>query len=317
VQINVPELLSSLGIGFKRQGRELWASCPYPGHDRDKTPSWSIVDGGDRNGYNHCFGCGASGGALDLILEVVGLSDYKAAANWAAERGLDIDGAEQLDVALVIRSPRSNRKAELLEPRGMISGSLAAWPTPARRYAIDRGLSAEQVQRWDLRCAVDGDLAGRLWIPTRDAAGKLLDWTARSWCGEDLRYKSAPGGGLPGSIFGEQHWPELAARATQEIVICEGAFDALACERAGARNVAGLSGVSRYDRWTCMKIAGWGSIVIAVDPDDAGDRVAELLEMLGRDPRARSVQRAELPRGVDCDALWRQDREALMRLLGS
>jgi len=316
VNIDVDGLMRALGIDARRRGQELWARCPYPGHEGDGTPSWSIVDspGDDRHGLHHCFGCAAGGGALDLVLELVGLSGYAAAAAWVRERGLDVDDEQSLEVELRLRRPR--RMADGMPvPRCVWFGDLAAWPTPARRYAAERGLTAAQIERWGIGYAVDGELAGRVWVPTRDRAGVLRDWTARSYCGEEPRYRNAGGGGLRSAVFGERWWPDVRARAEAELVLCEGAFDALACERAGARYVGALSGVARYDRWTMPAIAGWQSVVVAVDPDDAGDRVAEMIDMLGRIPGERNIHKVDLPAGVDCAALWRRDPRELERRL--
>jgi len=318
MRVDVPGLVRELDIPVKRQGRELWAPCPYAGHENDSNPSWSIVDGGERNGYHHCFGCDASGGAVDLVMEVIGLSSYAAAAAWLREKGLVLDEADLLAVELVIKRPfeRSVKSdGSLIKPLGLVA-DIDRWPRLAVQYAKKRGLTSQQILRWKIECAIDGDLAGRLWIPVVDGQNHCLDWTARTWCDDELRYKCRAGGGLPGAIFGEAYWPAIEDRKNAELVVCEGAFDAMACERAGAKYVAGLGGVARYDRWVAMKIATWGSILIAVDPDSAGDRVADLIAMLGRMSSVRNLRRVELPSGIDCDKLWSIDPVELSRKLG-
>lgn len=312
--VDVPRLLDELGIGHQRRGPELWAPCPYPGHD-DGEPSWSIVDSqsSDRHGFNNCFGCGESGGALDLVMGVVGLSGYAAAAFWIRERGLDVEGPGPLSINLVVR--RTGARRRLLPPRGLWGGDLSAWPTPARRYVLGRGLTAQQVNRWGLMYAVDGDLAGRIWLPTADASGELLDWTARSYCGAELRYRGVAGGGAPGAIFGERYWPPVLERAARSLVLCEGALNGLACERAGAELIGAIGGAERYDRWVTLKLGGFGEVVVATDPDQAGDRVAALASTLARVPGRCSVRRVELPPGADCDKLWSKDPDELRRRL--
>lgn len=311
---DVPRLLDELGIDHHRRGSELWAPCPYPGHD-DGEPSWSIVDNqnSDRHGFNHCFGCGESGGALDLVMGVVDLSGYGAAASWLRERGLDVEGPGPLRIDLVVRRTGSRRR--LLPPKGLWGGDLGAWPTPARRYVLGRGITPEQVSRWSLMYAVDGDLAGRIFLPTVDAGGELLDWTARSYCGDDLRYKGVPGGGASGAIFGERYWPPVAERVGRSLVLCEGALNGLACERAGAELIGAVGGAERCDRWALLKIGGFGEVVVATDPDQAGDRVASLASTLARMPGRCRVRRVELPSGTDCDKLWGTDPDDLRRRL--
>jgi DNA primase len=318
--VDVIGLLSELGIrGERRGGSEVWAPCPYPGHE-DEEPSWSIVDNpaSDRHGLNKCFGCDAGGGALDLVMEVIGLSGYGAAARWVREHGLDEEGPPPLQVRLVTRG---GVRPPLELPPGTWGGDLQTWATPARRYLEERGVPPEQVLRWGLRYCVDGDLAGRILVPTYDAAGALLSWTARSYIGDDLRYRSVPGGGLPGAVFGELFWPEPMLRPASRVVLTEGAFNALACERAGAQYLAAFGGASQIagteiDRWCALKIASFGEIVLVTDPDATGNRTAELVAgSLHRSPARCKVSRAELPPGVDAAELWKRDPGELRRRL--
>jgi DNA primase len=169
---------------------------------------------------------------------------------------------------------------------------------------------------------VDGELAGRIVVPTRNRDGDLLSWTARSYCGDGLRYWTVPGGGLPGAVFGELYWPgSMEERAASRVVLTEGAFNAMACERVGATYLAAFGGASNVggteiDRWCALKIAGFGEIITASDPDDAGDRIADIVAgALHRSPARSRVRRAELPRGMDAADVWRRDPEELRRRL--
>lgn len=59
-------------IELKRNGRELYACCPF---HNDKTPSFTVVP---EKGFFHCFGCGAHGDAITFIMQYERV-DFKSA----------------------------------------------------------------------------------------------------------------------------------------------------------------------------------------------------------------------------------------------
>lgn len=61
-------------VPLKRAGNELKACCPF---HSDRTPSFTIFDGGNRF---HCFGCGAGGDVLDFVQRLHGVGLREAAA---------------------------------------------------------------------------------------------------------------------------------------------------------------------------------------------------------------------------------------------
>ena len=66
-------------ITVKKNGKNYMACCPF---HNEKTPSFSI----DRDKQLfHCFGCGASGNFVQLVMRLEGL-DYKDALSQLAER---------------------------------------------------------------------------------------------------------------------------------------------------------------------------------------------------------------------------------------
>ena len=70
----IEQVVAAAGIELRRTGRGYLGSCPF--HD-DHTPSMSVAGVPDRF---HCFGCGASGDAIDFIGRLHGLGFRDAAA---------------------------------------------------------------------------------------------------------------------------------------------------------------------------------------------------------------------------------------------
>lgn len=303
LNVDIPRLLMALGVhDIKAQGTEIWAPCPYPDH-HEKTPSWSIqLDPTDplKNGFNYCFGCEENGGPVHLVREVLQVSSYSAAMAWIRDHKLDLDSTPPMRVNFQVTS---HNLAGLEWPKGCKAAvPLADWNKVARRYIEDRGIPAHQVARWGLAVGAFGRTRQRIVIPTFDRVGRLLSWTARAYAGQDQgpdplpRYMHPSGSDRPdpGGVFGEEYWPERPARDT--LVICEGGFNAMACERAGAPYVAALSG-SKFDKGQLLKISTFGKLLIATDLDTAGTKIAKALSTsLARWKKAKRVQ---FPKGED------------------
>jgi len=311
---DVPRLLDALGIRYRTHGHELWAPCPHPDH-KETRPSWSISHNPQSpgNGSHHCFGCAFNGGPVDLVMAVRGLSMGGSRA-WITDNGLWLKGSLPLAVSFEITKLLSNR---LRIPSKLLSGPLNAWVTPVRKYALQRGLTDAQCLRWDICYAIDGAMGGRIVFPVKDENEEWLGWHARTFCKQDKRYKNASeaDGYDPGAIFGMRHWPPYDARAGLSLVLTEGALDALACERAGARFLAAIGGSEPHAR-QLLKLQQWDRILVATDGDHAGDRMFETLRgLLGRKV---DIRRVEIPRDCDAAELTRdQLRELLWQAEGS
>jgi len=312
--VDVPRLLDALGIKGRPHGSELWAPCPSPDHPGETRPSWSIRNdpSSTHNGAHYCFGCQFTGGPVDLVQAIIGLS-WGGSRQWITDRGLWLKGS----LPLAVRFEVLNRYAMGLKlPGGLIEGPLPRWATPARRYVLGRGITEEQRERWELCYAVDGAMGGRVVFPIKDETTRWLSWHARTFCNQDKRYKNASreDGYDPGAIFGMRWWPHPEARAGATVVVTEGSIDSLACERAGARFIGAIGGSEAHAR-QLLKLQPWGAILVATDGDNAGDNVFKgLRHALGR---RCSVRRVAIPRGTDAGKLGEsaEGLEELRRLL--
>ncbi len=317
MQVDVPLLLEALGIASEESNtgaEEMWACCPFPEHDED-TPSWSIKNDPsmEKHGSHYCFGCGRGGSPVDLVMEVIDLSGYGAAIAWLKERSLDLDGIVRWEsIEFVPKRPGVHQTLE--QPYGVRS-AYKKWTTNAKRYVASRGITEAQIYRWSIGCIPMGPLAGRIYVPAYDRAGALLSYTARDYTGDaKSRYKEPDGKGMdgahPGAIFGEEHWPIEMLRS--ELILNEGAFNAMACERVGARFTGALYG-SDLSKEQLLKLKSWKSIVIASDLDTAGNKMAR--KLLANLARWGNTRRVDFPDKRDPNDLEREDPKLLKELL--
>lgn len=311
MKADIPALLRVLGImPTGRNPRALMARCPHPDHD-DKEPSWSILLGpGRKAGSHYCHGCSWGGGPAELVEAVLGLSGWAEAIDWIKRSGLELGEQGR---ALGVRLVANGKSSGFSMPFEVVIGKkLAEWVTPARRYAIKRGITDEDIDRWGLGYAVGGRLGGRIVVPIESNAGKLLGYSARSFDGGEPRYLGPirKNGVSSGAVFGERWWP-VDDSQRERVVVCEGVLDAMACARAGARHVAALDG-SHVDSMQLLKLASFADLVVLTDSDDAGERAATVL---ARASRWRRIVRINLPAEMDAADMWCDDPNALRRMM--
>jgi DNA primase len=309
MRIDIERLLLALGIDAKREGREWQARCPLPGHD-DSKPSWSIrdQDGHDRHGRHHCFSCKQGGSAATLVRDRMGFDYASDAYEWMHENGITSDPDLPVDIETEARGTLIAEEHTIPMPKGVVVGMpLARWVSSARSYAERRGITDQQVGKWGIGYAIDGRCNGRIWLPIRDADGGLLSYTARAYNGSDIRYLTPrrEEGPRTDAIFGCEHWNHVYKR----IVVTEGSFNALACERAGARQIGALGG-SSLTPTALAELSTFEEIDILTDPDAAGDSVAlQLYYSLARWRRAR---RLRTPPKVDANDLPVDELRAIL-----
>lgn len=293
LHVDIPALLLNLGINdTRREGRTIHARCPaHP----DRDPSWSIIDDPQnaRNGFHHCFSCQFGGGAVALVREVRQCSTDEA-IEW-------LKGTPQREVPLevdVVVSTYSLGTKGMQIPSEVKVRPFDEWPEGARDYLEHRQITEADVVRYDIGFSLSGRLAGRIVLPMKDRDGVIQSYTARDFTGQGKRYKEpqAHEGARKGALFGEHLW-----HGCSTLVVTEGCFDEMAVARLKTPrdpfDSCGLHG-STLHPIQAVKFSRYARIIVATDPDPAGDRVAEEIgASLGR---YADVRRARPPEGHDC-----------------
>jgi DNA primase len=301
----VENVLNRLHIAFRKQGPELFAKCMNPAHD-DSSPSWRIRDdGGPKTGQFNCFACGFTGDLYTLVQTVNQCTFPEAKAFLAGDAEATLREVDEVQVK--VRGRLKFSFPDGVEP----VKPLNQWDSSARRYAEKRHLFAEQIAMWGITYALKGRLGGRLIVPYQNLRGDLLGYTARTYYDVKPRYiepEPSRDGSSLAALFGEYGWPP-AGVARSELWVTEGAFNALAIQRAmGDVYVAALAG-SQIRVQHAPKLASWKRIFIVSDPDAAGDKLAaQITEFAQR--YGIETHRVNLP-GVDADDLAQEELNAI------
>lgn len=310
-RLNVEALLSDLGIKYTRRGKSLIALCPHPDHV-DRNPSWSIVDdpGNKKHAGHKCFACGFGGGPWELAMAVRGFDEASAAAYVGAlvkGTAREFPGLPKV----VVRERRQGGVVEYRLPSSVHIPSLDGGEMPKvfADYLRDRGVTKSQIERWRIGYATRGSLAWRVVIPVH-TRGRLVAHVARAVFDDRPRYDmptAAMGAQPSAAILGEP----LMSRNLSEITIAEGSFSLLALERAHAPNPVALLGSD----WSAEKAAiltsrAWERVIIATDPDAAGDKVAAAIAASFRRSKIVRMRLAKSPDDCHLSYLQRAVAEA-------
>jgi len=303
-RIHIPRLLEELSIpSFNRTGLYV-APCPI--HQKEwfisnnhppSKGSWFIRDmrGNPKNGLHHCFGCGFGGTAVDLVMGTLDIG-FPSAIEFIKDRAY---GRPVTSLSIKV-SYGSLIKRSFKFPPEVSFEPLSEWPTAPKKYLLDRGVTEVQVDRWMLGYASRGRLAGRIVLPVIDASGSPRSYAARTYIDSDVRYLAPRPEEAPDydSVFGENTWPSVLDRRL--LIVSEGAFDALAVERANPFFSVGALDGSNVSPQQVLKLASFPTVAILTDDDLAGNRAAEKLE--GALVRHVNYIRLKLPKGEDANS---------------
>ena len=91
----------------------------------------------------------------------------------------------------------------------------------ALKFIMERGLTMEDVVRYNLHYCLNGVYQNRIIVPSYDSNGQLNYFVGRDFYKGGMKYKNPP---IPKDIIGF----DLYIDWSQPIVLCEGVFDAIA-----------------------------------------------------------------------------------------
>jgi putative DNA primase/helicase len=260
------DLLREHGREPMRNGSQVTARCPS--HLPDARPALSVSEGDDGRVLVHCHrGC-----SVDEICRALGIRSRDLfAAN--GHGPLSTPSAVETSAALKEPPEPLPSEADLQRAQERLHGS-----DVEKRLQTERGWSLMTILGYELGLGEDG----RIIIPFRDQAGQLVS-SERYAPFERGSVKMLPLKGRPRPLL----FPPGALK--EEILIAEGASDAIAAVSRGLTAVGAPSASTWRDRWTeQLKAAGVTTAYVIGDCDGAGrkfaPRVAESLASYGIEP---------------------------------
>ena len=207
-------LNDTLGVGSSLKGDEQAHHCPFCHHHKKKlqvnleTQQW------------HCWVCDAKGKRIQGLLKKLHVDSHKLKKVYEMY-GDDyvVYSNDSEEEQIELRLP-NEFKSLLVEPKGIN-------PTfrKVKHYADVRGITKEDIIRYNIGYCDSGLYNGRIIIPSYDFDNKLNYFIARSvFEDEPYKYKNPPVSKNVIMFENQINWNE-------PITIVEGAFDAMAVKR--------------------------------------------------------------------------------------
>jgi DNA primase len=326
-------------LTLKRAGSSFKACCPF---HKEKTPSFHVNS--QRQSY-HCFGCGEHGDVFKFIMQMDGLDFMSAVRILAKRVGVEVeveddDGAGRFrkallklhsEVAAKYHSTLKNgdkgaAAREYLKERGLTSDTVDdfligfapdAWDA-VLNWALKKGYTIDQLVESGLVTAkrTEGSetkhydrFRNRLMFPIFDGQGRVVAFSGRVM---DKQAKAAKYVNSPetpifhkGRILYGMHKARSHIAKSREAIVCEGQIDVIRCHQAGFLSAVASQGTAfTEDHVTALKRFA-DSVVIAFDPDKAGQDAAVKTSRLFI-AAGLAVRVVSLPEGEDPDSLIRK-----------
>ena len=356
-RLDIVEVISGY-LPLHKAGRNFKALCPF---HTEKTPSFIIFP--ERQSW-HCFGCGVGGDVFAFIMKKEGV-DFGGALKLLAQRaGVTLEprrppaqdshdrlygmneAAADYYHQLLLTAPAADRARRHLEGRGVSPKSIEDF---ALGYSLDNrealrqhleamGYATSEIVAAGLVIAGEGEtydrFRGRLMFPIRDARGRVIGFGARALDEAMPKYLNSPQTPIfdKGSLLYGLDRARGAIKGRDLAIIVEGYMDVIAAHQHGFTNVVATMGTALSAKQVEALKGLTRNIVLALDPDTAGDgatlrgievarqaldrRTTPLPTWLGATSLlAAEVRVMSLPRGRDPDEVIRESSQEWARLV--
>jgi DNA primase len=357
-------------VRLRRSGKNYTGFCPF--HANVHTPSFAVFP---ESGTWRCFGaCNEGGDIFRFVMKKEGC-DFPEALRLLAERaGIELHPRTQEDVraeeeharlrtllelaatffrSTLLNSDEGAKVLDYLHRRALSDSTLESFGVGLAPSGWDGGIAFFRSKDYtdaelaDAGLAVASDSGGlrsrfrnRITIPIRDPAGKLCGFGARVVDPNDQpKFINSPQTALfdKGRLLYGLDRASRAIRAASEAVLVEGYMDVMAAHQAGFENVISPMGTALTEAQLRLLKRYSKRIVLALDPDSAGNAATlrglelarEALDRTGEavfDARGliryesrlqADVRVASLPEGKDPDEVVLQSPEEWRKIIAN
>ena len=198
--------LKSKGYKLKKTNEYMWWS-PFVSHHKPK------LQVNIQTGKWHCWVSNQGGHNLFQLLKQVNAnrSLFKELSDVVGSTYYTSDKKDKKDI--ILNLPK--------EAKPLYDGSESVQKLHALKFLYERGLTDEDILRYNLHYCLSGVYQNRIIIPSYDSDGVLNYFVGRDFYKGGMKYKNPP---IPKDIIGF----DLYINWDEPIVLCEGVFDAIA-----------------------------------------------------------------------------------------
>ncbi|HWE04207.1 MAG TPA: DNA primase [Tepidisphaeraceae bacterium] len=329
--IDIVELIGRT-VTLKRRGKNYVGLCPF---HQEKTGSFNVDS---TRQFFHCFGCKASGNAIDFVMKRDRLEFIDALRMLGESLGLELPrggGSKQ-------KSGERQALFEMQSAAGAYFARSLEHPQAgqaAREYLKERGIEDGSIKRFQIGFAADGwdgllrgavgrkyppeqlalgglvkmresgqgaydTFRNRLMFPIRDDSGRVIAFGGRVMPGsaDPAKYLNSPETPLFSKsrcVFGLDLAKQKIVESRTAVVV-EGYTDVVMAHQFGASNVVSILGTAMTEQHVQMLRRFADRIVLLFDADTAGDTAVDRAVGLFLTQEV-DIAVASMPDGVDPD----------------
>jgi DNA primase len=202
-----------LGKSYKRAKDNYAFTCPFCNH---RKPKLEINLNTNDKGENpwECWVCETKGRTIKSLLKQLKISGPQAQEVLQyIKKGEEVD----YQVVKLVELPKEFQPL-YSAPTTSFSANIA------RKYLYDRGITDNDILKYNIGYCIAGEFSDRIIIPSYDQNNQLNFYVARSFNRSYAKYKN-PEASKDIIVF------ENLINWNQPIIICEGVFDAMAIRR--------------------------------------------------------------------------------------
>jgi DNA primase len=264
-----------LGKSSKRARNNHAFHCPFCNHRKPKLEI-NLVTNEEGKNFWECWVCKTRGQSIFSLVKQLKLPKSEAQE---VLKYVKKGKKYEYKVEEVVELPKEFQELRLATKTSVIANKV-------RKYLYERGLTDNDFVKYNIGYTTTGEYGGRIIIPSYSSSNHLNYFVGRSYEGAYFKYKNPEAS--KDIIFFENliNW-------NRPIILCEGAFDAIAIKR----NAIPILGKSLSPSlWKKLLTGKLTDIYIALDTDAqtqaleiaekllaAGFRVF-LIELSGKDP---------------------------------
>ena len=198
------KVLNSKGQSLRKQNEYMYWS-PFISHHKPK------LQVNVETGKWHCWVSNQGGHNLFQLLKQVG-ADRSAYKELSELVGSTFYSSEKKPEDIVLKLPKEMKSFD---------DSDSVFNLHALRFLFKRGLSEEDILRYNIGYCTQGLYQNRIIIPSYDSDGILNYFIARDFYKGGMKYKNPP---ISKDVIGF----DLYVNWNEPIILCEGVFDAIA-----------------------------------------------------------------------------------------
>ncbi|HEY58669.1 MAG TPA: DNA primase [Anaerolineae bacterium] len=326
-RLDIVDIVSET-VQLRKSGKNYIGFCPF--HPNTRTPAFVVFP---ETGTWHCFGCQKGGDLFAFVMEREGWDFAEALKHLAQRAGVElrprspqaVQEAEEherlrhlLEEAATffrhhLRSPAGKAALDYLHRRGLTDETIEAWGlgyAPNARDTLlhffrEKGYAVETLLQAGLLSQRDDDsvydrFRHRVMFPIRDAQGRMAGFGARTLDPEGVpKYLNTPQTPLfdKGSLLYGLDKARQAIRKQDQVVLVEGYMDVIALHQAGYANAVSPMGTALTEAHLRQLKRYTRNIVLALDPDEAGQRAVLRSLEVARETLSDTPQFTFDPRG--------------------